>query len=217
MKEKEQNIKKEVTTETTDTTTHESQPEPHDDIVFEEVNEDVSHKASAQWEDETDALVSIKKLKETIKKLEQEKADYMNAWTRAQADYLNFKKETESKRKNDIAFASKKIIGDILPALDSFTLAKQNKEAWEKVDSNWRVGIEYIFGQLESALQKEGLESFGEVGDRFDPSLHESVEMVPVETERESDTLVAILQKGYKLHDEVIREAKVKTGHYEAK
>lgn len=199
--EQEQEINKEVSPETPVTT------ETPDDVEFEEVNE----------EGEVDIKASLKKLKEKVKKLEQEKTEYMNAWTRAQADYLNFKKEVETRRKDDILFANEKLITELLPTLDSFTLAKGNKEAWEKVDANWRMGIEYIFGQLYSTLEKEGLQEFAEVGDKFDPELHESIEVVSVDTEDKDNTLIAVLQKGYRLHKDVLRHAKVKTGHFEAK
>lgn len=216
MKENEENNIKEVSPETAEIPKNDSTTETRDDVEFEEVNEDMPREADdAEWGGEMDAKASIKKLKEKIKKLEQEKADYMNAWTRAQADYINFKKEVEARRKDDMLYASKRVIADILPTLDSFTLARGNKEAWEKVDANWRTGIEYIFGQLTSALEKEGLKAFGDVGEKFDPELHESIEAVPVDTKEQNDTIVAVLQKGYYLHKEILRHAKVKTGHYE--
>lgn len=179
-----------------------------DDVTFEEVHEEG---------DELEPKAQIKKLKEKIKKLEAEKNDNLHGWTRAQADYVNFRKEIEGNRKEDIKFASKKLINNILPALDSYSLAKSNKEAWEKVDANWRTGIEYIFSQLQGALEKEGLEAYGMVGDAFDPRIHESVEVVKTDKEDEDGKIVALLQMGYKLNNQVLRPAKVKTGEFESK
>lgn len=184
--------------DTPDTTEH------TDDVTFEEVNE----------EGEINAKDTIKKLREKVKKLEQEKNDNLHGWTRAQADYVNFKKEVEERRKEDIKFASKRLLSDILPALDAYTLAQSNKEAWEKVDANWRMGIEYIFGQLLSTLEKEGLKAYGEIGQKFDPNLHESVEVLPTAKQSEDDTIMIVLQKGYLLNGQVLRVARVKTGEY---
>jgi molecular chaperone GrpE len=187
----------------TDTTAHGN--ETHvDDVTFEEVNEDGENNPQA----------TIKKLREKVKKLEQEKNDNLHGWTRAQADYVNFKKEVEERRKDDIKFATKRLLTDILPALDAYTLAQSNKESWEKVDANWRMGIEYIFGQLLSTLEKEGLTAYGEVGQPFDPNLHESIEVIPTSHKEEDNTLQVILQKGYLLNGQVLRVARVKTASY---
>lgn len=179
-----------------------------DDVTFEEVHEEG---------DELEPKAQIKKLKEKIKKLEAEKQSNLHGWTRAQADYVNFKKEVEDNRKEDIKFASKKLINNILPALDSYSLAKSNKEAWEKVDANWRTGIEYIFSQLQAALEKEGLIAYGKIGDAFDPRLHESMEVLETDKEDEDGKILQVLQMGYKLNNQVLRPAKVKTGEFESK
>jgi len=174
-----------------------------DDVSFEEVNE----------EGEVDAKNTIKKLREKIKKLESEKQEYLDLSQRTRADYANFKKEVEAHRASDRKFATKKFIEKLLPILDAYDMAKGNKEAWEKVDQNWRVGIEYIFGQFAAVLEKEGVTSFGKVGDLFDPHLHESMEVVEVESESEHDKIVSVLQSGYRMHDSILRPARVKVGH----
>lgn len=173
-----------------------------DDVSFEEVNDEG---------DELDGKAQIKKLREKIKRLEKEKQEYMLGWQRAQADYANFKKEVETRRSHDIKHSTKRLILDILPVLDAFTMAKSNKTSWEAVDANWRMGIEYILGQLISVLEKDGLKSFGNVGEKFDPNLHESIESVNTDDSSKDDTIESILALGYKLHDSVLRPAKVKT------
>lgn len=179
--------------------------ESGDDVSFEETNEegDVSMKDT------------IKKLREKIKTLEKEKGEYMLGWQRANADYANFKKETESARKDDIKFASRRLIRDILPVLDSYDLAKGNKEAWDKVDTNWRIGIEYIFSQLISVLDGEGAVQYGKEGEEFKPELHESIELVETEDESKDGKIAQVLQSGYKMGDTILRVARVKV--YEKK
>lgn len=174
------------------------------DIEFEESNED----------GEVDTRATVKKLREKIKKLEAEKKEYLDLSQRSRADYMNFKKEVESNRVSDRKFATRHLISDLLPVLDAYDMAQANKEHWEKVDKNWRVGIEYIFNQLRGVLEKEGVIQFGSIGDEFDPMLHESMEHVPVEDEKDNNRIVQVLQKGYRMGDMVLRPARVKTGEY---
>lgn len=179
----------------------------NDDVSFEDVND----------EGEVDAKNTIKKLREKIKKLETEKQEYLDLSQRTRADYANFKKEVDANRLNDRKYATKKFIEELLPVLDAYDMAQGNKEAWEKVDQNWRIGIEYIFGQLRKVLENEGVVQFGKVGDNFDPSLHESMEVVKVADGGEHDKIVRVLQSGYRMHDMILRPARVHTGHFEVK
>lgn len=180
-------------------TTHE-----HDDVSFEEVNE----------EGEIDARATIKKLREKIKKLETEKQEYLDLSQRTRADYVNYKKEVESNRTSDRKFATKRFIEELLPVLDAYDMAQANKEAWEKVDQNWRIGIEYIFNQFKTVLESEGVTQFGKLGDAFDPLLHETMKSVSVDNENDNDKIITILQNGYKMHDSILRPARVHVGHY---
>jgi molecular chaperone GrpE len=178
-----------------------------DDVSFEEVNE----------EGEVDARDTIKKLREKIKKLESEKQEYLDLSQRTRADYANYKKEVEANRVSDRKLSTKRFIESLLPVLDAYDMAQGNKEAWEKVDANWRMGIEYIFSQFRNALEAEGVTQFGKIGDTFDPVLHESMEHVEVDDESKNDTIVRVLQNGYKIHDIILRPARVHTGHYDKK
>ncbi len=175
------------------------------DVEFEEANE----------EGEVDARSTIKKLREKIKKLEEEKKEYLDLSQRSRADYMNLKKEIDAERIQGRKFAAKRIIEELLPILDAYDMAQGNKEAWEAVDKNWRIGIEHIFGQLKGVLEREGVTQYGNIGDHFDPHLHESMGTVEVSEEAKNDTIVTILQSGYKMHDTILRPARVKTGRFE--
>ncbi len=211
--------------------------ETDDNVSFEETNEEGSRSEGGRRDpklaseglttpnkdeisfesadEEGNNALTIKKLRGKIKVLEKEKADYMLGWQRANADYVNFKRETEVARKDDIRFASRRLVRDLLPVLDSYDLAKGNKDAWGKVDQNWRIGIEYIFGQLISVLGSEGTMQYGKEGENFSPELHESIELVETDDEGKDGKIAQVLQSGYKMGDTILRVARVKV--YEKK
>jgi molecular chaperone GrpE len=151
---------------------------------------------------------------ENPKKLEGEKQEYLDLSQRTRADYVNFKKEVESNQAINRKFATKRFIEELLPVLDSYDMAQGNKEAWEKVDQNWRVGIEYIFNQFRTVLEGEGVTQFGKVGDTFNPELHETMQSVEVADEKDDEKIVKVLQNGYKMHDSILRPARVHVGQF---
>lgn len=215
MNNEEHNLEKDIP-DMTDTTVTEEVHDTDDVNVSREADEAKWDFEEVNDDGEQNSLQMIKKLREKIKKLEVEKKEYLDLSQRTRADYMNLKKEIDNERSSGRKFATKRFIEELLPVLDSYDMAQANKEAWEKVDQSWRMGVEYIFGQLRTVLEREGVTSFGSVGDTFDPMLHESMETVPVNDVSKNDTIVKILQNGYKMHDTVLRPARVHTGHFEA-
>lgn len=171
-----------------------------DDVVFEELDES----------GEESLKLSVAKLKEKIKKLQEEKAEYLSGWQRAQADYANREKEIAREKAEIGKYAIKKFIMDLLPVLDTYDAARSNQAAWEAVDTNWRGGIEYIFKTFENKLGSEGLEAFGAVGDAYDPNLHEALESVTTDDVSQNEKISQVIMRGYKLNGVIIRPAKVK-------
>ena len=160
--------------------------------------------------------VKQKKLREELKECRREKEEYLAGWQRAKADLINERKEEEARRKSFVLFGTTGLLTDIIPILDSFDMAFGNKEAWEKVDENWRKGVIYIHSQLLSVLKQYGCEPFDSLGEYFDPSRHISVSSVLVHNEAQNHTVMEVLQKGYVLEEKVLRPARVVVGEYKA-
>ncbi len=159
--------------------------------------------------DELAGADKIKKLQAKIKELEKEKTEYLDGWQRARADYANLQKSSEDDKRRLKAVFAQTFVEDLIPAVDSFSMAMSNKEAWEKVDANWRMGVEYIYNQLMTGLANHNFEAFGEKGDFFDPSLHEAVSEVETGDKRYDHRIDSVLQRGYKLGDSILRPARV--------
>lgn len=156
----------------------------------------------------------IKKLREKLKKTEEEKKEYLDGWQRMRADYANARKEDDARRGEIIKFACEGLVEDMLPVLDSFSMAFANKEAWGKVDEGWRKGVEYIYAQILSVLESRGLTEVGVVGEKINPRIHVATEMIQTDDPSKEDTVAIVIQKGYRLHSKIIRPAKVKSfGH----
>lgn len=168
-----------------------------------------------------DSVLAEESLQETVKKLREklnvctkEKQEYLDGWQRTKADYMNSKKEEESRRKDIVKYAKEDLIGEILPVLESFGMAFANKEQWEKVDKNWRVGVEYISSQLKGVLENNGLKEVNPIGLPFDPNRDEALEYVPVEDEVSNHKVIEVVQKGYELHGKLIKAPRVKVGEF---
>ncbi len=177
-----------------------SEEDDIDDVTFVESDE---NGAALPTKDVT------KKLREELKQTRKEKEEYLTGWQRAKADYVNLQKHEETLRKDLRARITMGLVDDILPALDSFDMAMGNRDAWEKVDANWRSGVEYIQQQLLKALENYGVEKIGKLGEHFDPNLHEAIENVHTDDKKHDHTVASVTQSGYKMGDKVIRPARV--------
>lgn len=171
--------------------------------------DDVTYVESTEDGDVLPTKDITKQLREEIKNLRKEKEEYLTGWQRAKADYINLKKELDSSHLNSSIFAKEKMARNLMPVLDSFDMAFANKEVWEKVDQNWRTGVEYIYTQLLNGLSDSGIEKIDKVGIPFDPNLHQSINAVPTDKEEQDHTIESIVQVGYKIGERVVRPARV--------
>lgn len=126
---------------------------------------------------------------------------------RMAAEMDNFKKRLTREHQEQVRFAAEKVLGDLLPALDNLDLAIQYGSTHEACKDMMQ-GIELTRKQLLDAVEKSGLLSLGVKGEDFDPAVHEAIGYDD-DPEVESGKVAKILQRGYKLHDRLLRPAKV--------
>lgn len=186
--------------------------EPENDKV---ATDDVVYDTDVDSDNLTDPKEKLEKLKEKIKKLEAEKSEYMNGWQRERADFVNFKKRNDEEKKDYIKFANENLLMEMLTVLESFDMAFMNKEQWNSVPENWRVGVEYIHSQLVKTLDDNGLKEFvPKVGDKFDPSLHVAEELLATDNKDQDGLIISLKKKGYMLNNKVIIAPKVVVGEF---
>lgn len=178
--------------------------EDESEIVEFEFNED----------GEEDLKKTLKKLRHDLKSAKKEKEEYLIGWQKERADFLNYKKQEEDRKMIFSEAMRERILSRFLTVLDSFNMAFSNKEVWQKVDENWRKGVEYIYAQMNTIFEEYGIKPVGEVGERFDLNLHHSIEMIPTDVKEKDHTVSEVVQKGYKLGERVIRVARVNIFEY---
>lgn len=181
--------------------------EDEEEIVEFEFNDD----------GEADLKKTLKKLRADLKLCKKEKEEYLVGWQKERADFINYKKQEEDRKANFSEAMRERILMRFLTIMDSFDMAFANKEAWEKVDENWRKGVEHIHTQLNSIFEEFGVKSVGILKENFDHNIHQSIEMVATDKKGDDHKIAEVIQKGYKLGDRIIRPARVNVYEYTAK
>lgn len=183
----------------------------NDDIHFEPEIDDAESAASK------DPQAAIKKLKDKLKVCERERKEYLEGWQRMKADLANYKKDDEKRLSAMREYAAESLIAELLAVEESFQMAFSNKDAWEKVEQNWRVGVEYIHSQFLEVLKKRGLSIIDPLGQAFNPREHHSVGSIPTENPKEDHHVLEVVKKGYTLGERVIKAAEVRIGTHSTK
>lgn len=135
------------------------------------------------------------------------KAEMEELRLRTAAEMENFKKRLTREHQEQMRFAAEKVLGDLLPSLDNLDLALQYGSQHEACKDMLQ-GVAMTRKLLLDALDKNGLKALGEVGDEFNPEVHEAVGFEP-NSDLAPGSVTRVMQRGYKLNDRLLRAAKV--------
>lgn len=163
-------------------------------------------KAKVNEAEETEAKVEEKKEPTAEEKLQAELNETKDQLLRMAAEYDNFRKRSQREKESLYSECKSSVVNDLLPVIDNFERCVAPGEDTSYED--YKKGVELTYKQFGEALKKLGIEAFGEVGDAFDPNLHNAV----MHTEDENlpeNSISNVLMKGYKLGDKIIRAAMV--------
>jgi molecular chaperone GrpE len=159
---------------------------------------------------EPEAPVEPETLEQALEYEKKKAEDYLSKWQRAQADFINLKRRNEQEREEIIKIANAELARSILPALDDLTRALEHIEA-PTVEDSWVEGIGLIERKLRASLESQGIREIKAVGEKFDPNIHEAA----MHSRGKEGVVVQELQKGYMLHDRVLRPSMVVVGNGE--
>ncbi|SDH74922.1 nucleotide exchange factor GrpE [Nitrosomonas sp. Nm132] len=154
---------------------------------------------------ETEPQVEITpSLEQLLKEAELRAAEHHDAWLRAKAEAENIRKRAQSDIANAHKYAIEKFSTELLAVMDSLDAALAVENATLE---NFKSGVELTQKQLIAVFEKFNIKVVNPEGEKFDPHQHQA--MCMVESDLPPNTVTQVLQRGYMLHDRVIRPAMV--------
>lgn len=174
-------------------------------VTQETTEETVEEKVEKKEKKKTKKDKNEEKIKELQEALDNEK----DARMRLAAEYDNYRKRTASEKLNIYSDATAKAVEELLPVADSLTMALQSMK---DAPQEFIKGFELVSNQLKTSFEKLNIEAFCEIGDEFDPNIHNAVAKIESEDFGENK-ISAVFQKGYKMGDKIIRHAMVQVAN----
>ena len=154
---------------------------------------------------------SVTKSNKQVKDLRQDLALEKEKYLRLFAEFENFKKRTAKERLDLFKTANQEVITSLIPVLDDFKRAVLQIEKDSKGFD--KKGVELIYNKFNDTLKSNGLEETKvEVGDVFNPDLHEAISQIKATNENQKGKIIDVIELGYKLGEKIIRYPKVVVG-----
>jgi molecular chaperone GrpE len=141
---------------------------------------------------------------------QRERDEYLDLAKRTKADFENFRKRMTTEVQAATARGKAELLRDVVPVLDDLERAIEAAGLDPEGDSEDGLahGVLLVFRSLRETMARNGIEAVDPQGEKFDPTAHEALSTQPVEG-AESGTVVEVLQKGYRLGEQLIRPARV--------
>lgn len=177
--------------------------EPKNEEFLDDI-EDAEAEAYAEEMEETDEEAL------EVEQLRAERDELKDRFMRALADAENARKRSERDRREAENYGGSKLARDMLPVHDNLKRALDTvTDAQKEANAALIEGIELTMRELLNVFKKHGIEVIApEVGDRFDPQLHQAMFEAPVPGTRAGD-IIQVAAEGFKLHDRLLRPAQV--------
>jgi len=173
----------------------------------QESDREFSEASDSEVGSEVTEVEDVELLKQALSEAREKAEANLAGWQRTQADFINYKRRSEREKADIGKYANSELMLKLLPALDDLERAlaaippRQAKFGWVE-------GVRLIERKLRATLEAEGLEPIKALGEPFDPHFHEAT----MQGKGKEGMVVEELQKGYKLHDRVLRPSKVVVG-----
>ncbi|NLP48596.1 MAG: nucleotide exchange factor GrpE [Clostridiales bacterium] len=184
--------------------------------MAKENNENKSEEVVLEEEEKTSKTKKEGKTKkskksqaEEIKELEKELEELNDQLKRLAAEYSNFRRRSSEEKVRAYSSAKSDVILELLPIIDNFELSQKSENSSYE---DYKKGMDMIYNQFMAFVEKLGIECFGEIGEEFDPNVHDACMHVQ-DDKYDDNTIAQVLCKGYKLGDKVIRSASVKVAN----
>ena len=171
------------------------------------MDKDEELKVEEEFHGKKGLKAKLEKKDEEIESLHAQVDHWKNEYYRAYADTQNLRKSLEKDHLEAMKYRIEGFVDNLLPILDSFHVVLMNHPD-DPMIKNYVLGFSYVYKNLLAVLEEEGVkEILPNVGDKFDPREMEAVEAI--EDEGEENLILKVNLNGYKLHDRLIRPARV--------
>jgi molecular chaperone GrpE len=166
-------------------------------------------KINAKEENHVEAKAGDSKQDDFQNDFENQVAELNDKYLRLYSEFDNFRKRTNRERIDLYKTAGKDIIEDLLGVIDDFERALDAKE---EDAASIKGGMDLIYNKMAKTLNNHGLKAFKSTNEKFDPELHEAITKIPAPSKKLKGKVVDEIEKGYMLHDKVLRYSKVVVG-----
>jgi molecular chaperone GrpE len=171
-------------------------------VTSSKAQADEGKEQAAQAEQSKDEKVA-----ELTAQLEEMKDKYL----RLTAEFDNYRKRTLKEKADLLKYSSEEVLKDLLPVIDDFDRALKAIETANDINAV-KDGIALIVNKFNDFLKAKGVKEIEAIGKDLDTDLHEAITKIPVQEEAQKGKIVEVIQKGYMLHDKVMRFSKVVVG-----
>ncbi|MGX7029990.1 nucleotide exchange factor GrpE [Vagococcus zengguangii] len=170
----------------------------------EQATTETTQEATEETGAEVEEVIEVSKEEE----LEVKVNELEDQLLRVQAEMINMRNRNQKERELAARYRSQDLAKELLPAIDNLERALET-EVTDENGENLKKGVEMVRDSLLNALNASGVEVISALGETFDPNLHQAVQTMPVSEGQAPDEVIHELQKGYKLHDRVLRPTMV--------
>jgi molecular chaperone GrpE len=209
-KSKEQaEIKEEIIDKPTENKEFSHEPESEDGKSRENLTSDDPSRPAGGVVNE--GTVTADKVVADLKSTEEKLAEMQDKYIRLSAEFDNYRKRTLREKMDMSKYGAEELFRKIIPFMDDFDRALAHMETATECLA-MKDGIELIYNKFSEFLKQNGIREIESMNAGFDVDLHEAVAKTPVPEDEKKGKVVDVVQKGYYIHDKVLRHAKVVVG-----
>jgi len=167
-----------------------------------------NNKNELSEKDIPEPLDPFKEMEEKVESLEKETKETHDRLLRVSAEFENYKKRAAREMNDFRKFANESFVKAMLPVIDNLDRAIESSNNEKHTDSSMVEGVNMTLKEILKVLEQFGVKRFDSLGNTFDPGLHQAVMQEETE-EHTENSVVKELQKGYMIHDRLLRPAMV--------
>ena len=172
------------------------------------IEDKIDQKEDANKEEKVETVDPLKEMEDKVESIKQEAKENHDRLLRVSAEFENYQKRAAREMNDFRKFANESFVKAMLPVVDNLDRAIESSSNDKHADSSMLEGVNMTLKEILKVFEQFGVKPFGSVGKTFDPSLHQAVMQEETETHPEN-SVVKELQKGYMMHDRLLRPAMV--------